>query len=625
MSRLPQPGKDAGTWGDILNDYLSQAHTSDGSLKDNIVGASQLQDNAVTVDKLHSDITASLASKQDASSLETVIAAKIGSGGPLDGALDGQYAASVASRCGVTADVAANATAAINKFLSDRAAAGARYAEFDLPIALNTGALAAADVLLTGESVFATDALENWIRPIASKAAYIGKINRLSKQDQFSATKTAITNGSVNVCIFGDSIAYSGPTDMVGAGLTTGSGIESSPNGITYDASFVTHLRDRAITRWPNATWNFYNRSIGGSLLSYWNDARAFNSVTKAWIEHVKDTAPDLLVIAFGMNHDTYDRAAEFTYRLHQVLDYVGANFPKQPDIVVVTPPRPSTMPAWVMGQITRHTVANAIRNRAAFDSYYVMDAGKLSDLRRIGADWSRPIAKARTGLSSAWSLSSGASYNSGSDILSLNSSQSKVALPALAKDFTLQFTLNAGSVDASEGIAVKYNIVDSTHYNLLTILPKTSSNLVVQSYSRNACAALWGASPTVSYTAPAVTSKRFRIEKRCGMLEVYMNEALILRDSLDTWDSPGTFSIERTSTTTANTLNLYQIQLYTAEYPMSMPSLLEREMFGVYDASDTANTKQPYGGNGFNHPSSIGLQTVYVPVVDELITDIAS
>jgi len=33
MSRLPEPGKDSGNWGDILNDYLLQSHTTDGSLK----------------------------------------------------------------------------------------------------------------------------------------------------------------------------------------------------------------------------------------------------------------------------------------------------------------------------------------------------------------------------------------------------------------------------------------------------------------------------------------------------------------------------------------------------------------------------------------------------------------
>lgn len=33
MVRLPIPGQDQGTWGDILNEYLSQSHNSDGTLK----------------------------------------------------------------------------------------------------------------------------------------------------------------------------------------------------------------------------------------------------------------------------------------------------------------------------------------------------------------------------------------------------------------------------------------------------------------------------------------------------------------------------------------------------------------------------------------------------------------
>ena len=48
MARLPQPGGDNGNWGTILNEYLSQAHKSDGTLKNNVVGTAQLQDDAVT-------------------------------------------------------------------------------------------------------------------------------------------------------------------------------------------------------------------------------------------------------------------------------------------------------------------------------------------------------------------------------------------------------------------------------------------------------------------------------------------------------------------------------------------------------------------------------------------------
>ncbi len=46
MPRLPQPGGDEGNWGAILNDYLSQAHNTDGTLKTASISESQL-DTAV--------------------------------------------------------------------------------------------------------------------------------------------------------------------------------------------------------------------------------------------------------------------------------------------------------------------------------------------------------------------------------------------------------------------------------------------------------------------------------------------------------------------------------------------------------------------------------------------------
>ncbi len=48
MARLPTPGSDNGTWGGILNDFLSQAHKADGTLKDNVVTSNVIAPNSVT-------------------------------------------------------------------------------------------------------------------------------------------------------------------------------------------------------------------------------------------------------------------------------------------------------------------------------------------------------------------------------------------------------------------------------------------------------------------------------------------------------------------------------------------------------------------------------------------------
>lgn len=47
MTRLPSVGGDNGEWGQILNDYLSQSHNPDGTLKTDSVGAPQLKPAAV--------------------------------------------------------------------------------------------------------------------------------------------------------------------------------------------------------------------------------------------------------------------------------------------------------------------------------------------------------------------------------------------------------------------------------------------------------------------------------------------------------------------------------------------------------------------------------------------------
>lgn len=60
VSRLPTPGSDDGTWGDILNDYLSQSLKADGTIKDNAVITSAIAANAVTNAKLESSVQSSL-------------------------------------------------------------------------------------------------------------------------------------------------------------------------------------------------------------------------------------------------------------------------------------------------------------------------------------------------------------------------------------------------------------------------------------------------------------------------------------------------------------------------------------------------------------------------------------
>jgi hypothetical protein len=66
MTRLPTPGQDDGTWGDILNAYLEVSLASDGTLKPNVVGTNQIQSGAVTNSQLDNSTKTSLAAANTA-------------------------------------------------------------------------------------------------------------------------------------------------------------------------------------------------------------------------------------------------------------------------------------------------------------------------------------------------------------------------------------------------------------------------------------------------------------------------------------------------------------------------------------------------------------------------------
>lgn len=54
MPRLPIPGSDQGSWGQILNNYLSESHNADGTLKASVVTGTSIQDDTITEAKLDS-------------------------------------------------------------------------------------------------------------------------------------------------------------------------------------------------------------------------------------------------------------------------------------------------------------------------------------------------------------------------------------------------------------------------------------------------------------------------------------------------------------------------------------------------------------------------------------------
>jgi hypothetical protein len=58
VSRLPTPGSDDNQWGQILNDFLGQAHNADGSLKPGLVPVQSVNGQTGAVTLTASDVGA---------------------------------------------------------------------------------------------------------------------------------------------------------------------------------------------------------------------------------------------------------------------------------------------------------------------------------------------------------------------------------------------------------------------------------------------------------------------------------------------------------------------------------------------------------------------------------------
>ena len=213
MARLPEPGSDAGKWGDILNEYLSETLDTDGTLKANTVSSFQIIDGSLSEslfdtnvsNKLNTTVVSdgAVTSTKIASSAVTVD--KIGTtAAPTSGQVlsyNGSSLAWTAPSVGVAADatsttkgsvqlagdLAGTATAPTVPSLANKADKATTYTKTEVDTALsnkaNTSALAAkadqsttytkteVDTALSGKAN--NSALASYI-PLAQKGAANG-------------------------------------------------------------------------------------------------------------------------------------------------------------------------------------------------------------------------------------------------------------------------------------------------------------------------------------------------------------------------------------------------------------------------------------------------------------------
>lgn len=461
-----------------------------------------------------------------------------------------------------------------------------------------------------------------------SLSSFVGKYN--NNCCKFAQFKDALTETrAINITVWGDSISTNG--DYIGINGSNPSGVENAPDTIMEGDGYTSYLYDMVSAAMPSVVFNFYNRSIGGTRITEWNDDKTINSVTKAWIEHIKDTAPDVLVIAFGMNHNTYDRTRDIAYQISQIVNYMTANFANVPDLVFVTAPRCAYQPTFATWgsfeqQASRQMAANIFRNNAPRHGAYLMDVNRCANVRRSGTDFFSPafqefdptryINKAKTGGNYV--------FTGAADAMRIMRYQ---------KDFVLKFTVTWSDYAANgDNLTISFGRTQDAGFNnnqvVITPQHTTLNQTRIAGYCNIADNTHYpnsGRTATKSLGSVMATLN-LRIEKKDGILEVHrevgFGQELYIRDRVDVWDTTGFIVIQHNGVTSGFTTTISNFRMFEPVYESYLPDLTEAEAWGQFVNGDYG-VKAPYGGNGANHPSDIGVKMMYAPCVQEFADDL--
>ncbi len=239
MVRLPTPGSDAGQWGEILNEYLSQAHKLDGSLKANIVSNATIANAAVS----EVNLDAALAAKVNAASSGTVA--------------DGGITTVKLANSAVTEAKIADGSVTLAKLKSSPSPTGGQLLTYDGSDLVWTNPSTSSDATNTSKGVIqlAGDLSGTAAAPTVNglDAKYTKPTDGIPASDLDAGIQAAVTKANSSVQSVN---GKTGPTATLGVADLSDAAVAAPANGqvLTYDG---------ATSKWKNIS----PQATGGGLV----------------------------------------------------------------------------------------------------------------------------------------------------------------------------------------------------------------------------------------------------------------------------------------------------------------------------------------------------------------------
>lgn len=394
----------------------------------------------------------------------------------------------------------------------------------------------------------------------------------------------AMSRSSVNFVVVGDSLST------------------RSPNAVdrsdTFYSALVSKVKDDNI----DANITFYNRAVGGmswpnlDSVATSNFPDWYDDTGKAWLDYVEELNPDVVVIAMGMNGSSASQSPSYIRSVYNKIKAFASN----PDVIFVSTPVPSTEPgstyyndfATYGQQELRNFTGGLTWHFARYHNVPCIDINRQCNLIRDGFDIRNTYAEVYPDaalVNGAWVP----------DILVRNFSATLILNDNSAYSSTNQLSVKVGS-DNTEVVFIQEDAGDlklsffdaaGVNYNVITItghtIPTGAHTLRVEVYDGTFKAYIPGvAEDTVMDPVPMIVGG-----------DLYSPKIGTYQDS---WASGELDGITAT----------------IGRHIQYIPTITNNELWGVPDG--TSGTKTPFGGNGINHPTSIGFRKLYADVINQ-------
>lgn len=371
-----------------------------------------------------------------------------------------------------------------------------------------------------------------------------------------TAIKNAIDSGSVV------KVAYAGDS-------ITGSG-----NYLDISDRWVEQSQKMLMLKYPDVSFEFKNFGIGGLTLQnfanpeYIPDSYYLNKwdvpLGTSWRDAVNSFTPDLLFVAYGMNPDS-TLARQTSAQLYNMNIYFKQR--SNPTIVLLSNMVPTKQfsTTWEERVVSsRHT-----RLFSAQENISLVDIFNRYRVLVDGVDEDRRIAVVK--------------YKENFNLNGLGRFESDFKTVDFVIEFSTEFTETSRFELYSRTGDILFISANQIAFN--TGNPVTLPNLI--------------------------GTKRVRIEMS-DKLVITIDDVVYYNRMYYGYQKEGSVSYKSNS-------DLTDFKFVVFNFAKTMNSLTNDDVYGNYVAEDYT-TKYPYGGNGVNHPSSIGYNEIYMPPISEFI-----